>query len=191
MKFKINRRLNFSELKRIAIIGPPGSGKSTLARKIGEITGIEYHHLDKYYHNAGWVPKPKDEFRKIVAELVSKDEWIIDGNYRGTLELRALRADLIVYINYPSVFSIYRIYKRIFKSKLGLIKRNDIPEDCYEAWIPLDLILWTWNFNRKNKPDIFRILNDLNINESVINILNNLKETEKFLKEFSLQYENK
>lgn len=183
--------MDYKKIKRIAIIGSPGAGKSTMAKKLGEVTGIEYFHLDKYYHNSGWVPKPKEEFRKIVSELVLKEEWIMDGNYRGTLDLRAERADLIIFLNYSSVFSIYRIYKRIFKSKLGRENRTDIPEDCYEEWLPIDFTKWTWNYNKTCVPDTYRILSELNVSESVLKIFKRVKDSEKFIKEFSKHYENK
>lgn len=183
--------MDYKKIKRIAIIGSPGSGKSTMAKKLGEITGIEYHHLDKYYHNANWVPKPKEEFRNIVSELASKDEWIMDGNYRGTLDLRVNRADLVIFLNYSSVFSIYRIYKRIFKSKLGRVKRTDIPEDCHDGWFPKEFIMWTWNYNKNILPDTYRILSELKINESSLKVFKRVRDTEIFLNEFKKHYESK
>jgi hypothetical protein len=47
------------------------------------------------YWRAGWAPTPKDEWTRVVVELIADESWIIDGNYNGTLDLRFPAADTI------------------------------------------------------------------------------------------------
>lgn len=82
-------------MKRVLVIGPGGSGKSTLSTALGEILGIEVIHLDRFYWSAGWIEMPKDKWATTVDELLSRDAWIMDGNYSGTLAKRISASDTI------------------------------------------------------------------------------------------------
>lgn len=84
-------------MKKIAIIGSGGSGKSTLARDLGEILYIEVLHLDSLFWKPNWVGVPKVEQKKVQHELIKREEWIIDGNYGGTIDIRLNAADTIIF----------------------------------------------------------------------------------------------
>lgn len=84
-------------MRRIAVIGCGGAGKTTLSRELGEILKLPVYHLDSFFWNPGWVPTPPEEWRRIQEELVSRDEWIMDGDYGGTLDIRFGRADTIIF----------------------------------------------------------------------------------------------
>lgn len=101
-------------MKKIAIIGSGGSGKSTLALKLGQIRQLPVFHLDALNWNPGWVPTPKEEWNRLMEELVLQKEWIIDGNYGGTMNVRLREADTIIYLDYPTYISLYRAIKRTF-----------------------------------------------------------------------------
>lgn len=76
------------------IIGCCGAGKSTLARKLHAVAGLELIHLDRQYWKSGWIETEPEEWGEKVAGLVAKPNWIIDGNYGGTMDIRIKRADL-------------------------------------------------------------------------------------------------
>lgn len=65
------------------MIGSGGSGKTTVARALAQRTGLPLIHLDALYWRAGWQPTPPDDWRAKVQTLISRDTWIIDGNYGG------------------------------------------------------------------------------------------------------------
>ena len=88
-------------MKRVAVIGPPGAGKTTFARRLADKTGLPLIHLDAHFWNPGWVPTPREEWRARHAELLSPDEWIIDGVYPGTLEERVAAADTVIFLDVP------------------------------------------------------------------------------------------
>ena len=88
-------------MKRIIVIGCPGSGKSTLSRKLHKITGIPLFHLDMMYWNADRTIVDKAVFHQRLLNTIKKSEWILDGNYGSTLELRLKECDTVIFLDYP------------------------------------------------------------------------------------------
>lgn len=115
-------------MNKIAVIGSGGSGKSTFSRKLGNILNLPVYHLDTMYWNPGWIETPKDKWESVVRELADNDQWIIDGNYRSTMDIRLNSADTIIFLNMSTLLCTYRIIKRrfMFKGK----KRPDMTEGC-------------------------------------------------------------
>lgn len=143
-------------MKRILIIGSGGAGKSTLARRLGEITQIPVIHLDRLYWKPGWVKTGKDEWSEIVRREIEKETWIIDGNFGGTLEMRAEAADTIIFLDIPRLRCIYRIFKRwvMYRNK----HRPDMTPGCNEK-VDLEFFMWVWSYPRRSKPEKELILN--------------------------------
>lgn len=164
-------------MKRIMIIGCCGSGKSTLSRRLHQVTNLPLHHLDQYYFKPNWEVTPKEEWKEIVTELANKDQWIIDGNYGGTMEVRFERADTIVYMDYSTLRCLWRVLKRIWKYN-GKV-RPDMPEGCKERFDMGFLhYVATYNLLRRKK-----ILDNLKAqaNKKHVIRLRNDKEIDLFL----------
>ena len=89
-------------MKKIIIIGCPGSGKSTLARALHELTKIPLHYLDMMYWNYDRTIVDKPIFRERLADAMSGDSWIIDGNYSSTMEMRIAACDTVILLDYPT-----------------------------------------------------------------------------------------
>ena len=119
-------------MQRVLVIGSPGSGKSTLAAELARRTGLPLIHLDQQHWRSGWTETPKDEWRRQVAELVAGEQWIIDGNYGGTLEQRLARADTVIDLEFPAWLCVWRILRRVASSR-GRV-RADMAEGCPEHW---------------------------------------------------------
>lgn len=81
---------------RIMIMGNCEAGKSSFSRKLGFRTGFPVVHLDALYWQPGWVETPRDQFRRLQHEALVGPDWIVDGNYGGTLEERLAVADVVV-----------------------------------------------------------------------------------------------
>ena len=126
-------------MKKVILIGSGASGKSTMARQLGEKLKIEVYHLDALFWQPNWVGVPKDEQRKVQNELVKKEEWIIDGNYGGTMEIRLNAADTIIFLDIHRVICVYRAFKRIVQYRN--ITRPDMGEGCEERF---DLQFFKW-----------------------------------------------
>ena len=114
------------------VIGCSGSGKSTFSRKIADIIEIPIYHLDKYYWKPNWTETKKSDWEKIVAKLAALPNWIIDGNYGGTMDIRIKEADTIIYLDRSSWTCLWRVIKRIYKYH-GQV-RPDMPEGCKERF---------------------------------------------------------
>lgn len=138
-------------MEKILVMGNPGSGKSTLAVGLGEILHLPVIHLDKLYWQPGWVELDDESWTAIQHELVEGNEWIIDGNYLKTLELRLPHADTIFFHDYSTALSFRRIMVRTFKN-FGRT-RPDMGEGCPEKLDPA-FIKFCWQFNRRYKPAI-------------------------------------
>lgn len=89
-----------------------GAGKSTFARKLSDILQINVHHLDTMYWEPGWVEAAFEDFKSRQQEVINQQEWIIEGNYRNTFEMRVEKADTIIYIEKPLTVCLYRVMKR-------------------------------------------------------------------------------
>ena len=66
-------------MKRVAVFGNAGGGKSTLARRLADLTGLPLHPVDTMQWTAAADPVPHDEYLKAHADLLRREEWIIDG----------------------------------------------------------------------------------------------------------------
>ena len=87
--------------KKIAVIGCPGSGKTTFSKKLAAITALPLYHLDLIYWKSDATHLQRPEFKQKQEEIVSNDEWIIDGNFKRTLEIRIKNAELIYFLDLP------------------------------------------------------------------------------------------
>ena len=66
-------------MKRVAVFGNAGGGKSTLARRLAELTGLPLYVMDMMQFRPGGMKVPQHEFLQAHADLLRRDEWIIDG----------------------------------------------------------------------------------------------------------------
>lgn len=164
-------------MKKIILIGSGGAGKSTLARRLGEALGIKVFHLDKLHWLPGWTSPPKDEWRKTVKQLLEKDEWIIDGNFNSTMELRMAASDTVIYLDFPRAICVYRALKRVLKYYNKT--RPDMGEGCREK-LDFEFLQWVWKFPETDKPKIEERLNKLGGDQRIIR-LRSPKAVENFL----------
>ncbi|MBK7894182.1 MAG: hypothetical protein IPJ90_04695 [Anaerolineaceae bacterium] len=128
---QFNRPLEGStSMKRILIIGSSGSGKSTLARQLGAKLELPVIHLDRHFWHPGWVGTPAPEWRNTVYDLVKRDSWIMDGNYRDTMDIRLEAADSVVFLDLSPWICALRAIKRRIKYRKR--PRPDIADGCIE-----------------------------------------------------------
>ena len=166
-------------LKRILIIGSGGAGKSTLARDLGAILDLPVIHLDQLYWKAGWEKPSKDEWAVTVDRVIAGKEWIMDGNFGGTLPQRIKRADAIILLDVSRWICLWRVARRAVKYR-GM-HRPDMAPGCQERF-DLEFIRWIWNYPKKSKPAKLALLEATSPDQRVV-VLQSAREIAEFLDE--------
>ena len=108
-------------MKRTVVIGCSGSGKSVFSRKLRDATGLSLYYLDMIWHKPDGTNISREEFDKQLDSIISRDSWIIDGNYQRTLETRIKACDTVFLFDLPTEICIEGALSRIGK------KREDMP----------------------------------------------------------------
>ena len=170
-------------MKRVVVIGSGGSGKSTFSRALGEIAGLPVIHLDTLFWGPNWTSTPKSEWVEVVRRELERDEWIIDGNFGSTREMRMRAADTIIMLDLPRRVCIYRIVKRMIKYRNK--KRPDMAEGCFERF-DLEFITWVWNYRKDSRKRAFREL-ETQTDKNII-ILKSRREVADFLDAMRLEF---
>lgn len=163
-------------MKRVIIIGSGGAGKSTFARHLHELTGLPLFHLDKIYWQPNWTEMPKAEMREIIINLLKGEEWIIDGNFNSTMELRTAASDTVIFLDMPHYLCIFQSLKRVIKYYNKA--RPDMGENCPEKF-DLEFLGWVWNFPKLNKPKIESRLESAGKEKNIVR-LKSRKEIESY-----------
>ena len=84
--------------KKIIVLGCSGSGKSTFSRKLHELTGLPLTHLDNVWWKADRTHISRDEFDKALDRILQGKEWIVDGDYSRTYDIRFQACDTVFFL---------------------------------------------------------------------------------------------
>ena len=110
---------------KIAILGYVGSGKTYISNYISDKEKVPVLHLDAVKFDKKWKPIDDSLVLPIVAEFMSKDDWIIDGYYKTLLfEERLEKADMIILMLLPRLLCFARAFKRRKARKLEGYKND-------------------------------------------------------------------
>ena len=125
------------------------AGPTTLARELAPLLGLPLVHMDQLGWQAGWVETEKAELIARLAEVVTRDEWLIEGNYGSTLGPRLERADTVIYLDFPITLCLSRLTRRIINHRGR--SRPDMPEGCLERLDPA-FFWYVMNWNTGPRP---------------------------------------
>lgn len=146
------------EIKKISIIGNACSGKTQLSRVLAEKYKLPITHVDSIQFLPGMKLRDPSSTRKILEEVTSRNEWIIDGfGPLKIIESRLQKSDLVIFIR----LSIWRNYWWCIKRQArGLfIRRTELPEGCFEGTLEQTFKLFKtiWNVHHGMWPQLDRI----------------------------------
>ncbi len=137
-------------MKKVIVIGCPGAGKSTFARRLRDKTGLPLYPLDLIWHKSDRTTVTREEFDRALSEILNTDQWIIDGNYGRTLEMRFMACDTVFLLDLPLDVCLSGVEARI-----GRV-REDMPwvEEEFDA----EFKDWIMRFSRDEMPRIREML---------------------------------
>ena len=164
-------------MKKVIVIGCPGSGKSTFSKALNKITKIPLYHLDMLFWNEDKTTVEKSVFLHRLLKITENSDWIIDGNYSSTMELRMETCDTVVFLDYPLDVCLSGIRERKGKP------RSDMPwiEDGEEDAEFVDFIK---NYNTQSRPKVIELLKKYSHKD--IYIFSNRIQAEEFLKNMTI-----
>lgn len=158
-------------MRKIIVIGCPGSGKTTFAEKLNKITGIPLYHLDAIWHKPDKTHIPREEFDSRCLEIFGTPEWIIDGNYNRTLQMRLKNCDTVFLFDLPTDLCVAGAKERLSSP------RYDLP--WIEKELSAEFEKQIIDFPKKFLPNIYKLL--LNHKEKQIFIFKSRKEADEYL----------
>ena len=167
-------------MKKVIVIGCPGSGKSTFSKRLKEITNLPLYHLDMLYHYEDGSHITREEFKDKLRVIFKDDEWILDGNYQGTLEFRIRECDTIFLLDYPMEVCVKGAEDRVG------IKKDDIP--WFEETLNEDFKKRIMKFSEECLPEIYGLIDKYKEEKEII-IFKTRKEADDYLKELEKNYE--
>jgi adenylate kinase family enzyme len=164
-------------MRRMQIIGCGGSGKSTFARNLGQILNLDVYHLDTIFWKPGWIEIPREKFIIELDKVFATDNWIMDGNYGGTMELRFGKSDTIIFLDLPTWICLFGAFRRRLTYRGR--SRPDMTEGNEER-ITIEFYKWIFNYRRTRRPAILAMLERYSDSKSVI-ILKSRRQAQEFL----------
>jgi adenylate kinase family enzyme len=158
-------------MKKIIIIGCPGSGKTTFAEKLKDKIGLPLYYLDAIWHKSDRTHISREEYDARLAEILSLDSWIIDGNYSRTIETRISACDTVFLFDLPVDVCLDGAISRLGKG------RYDMP--WIETEEDSEFIEFIKNYNEQQKPKVLELLKKYS--DKNIIILESREQADAFL----------
>lgn len=137
-------------MRRVTVTGISGSGKTTLARRLAAVLDVPYLELDAEFHQAGWIERPREEFRAVVDAHTATGAWVVDGSYHSRVgDLTWGRADTVVWLDPPRWRGMWRVTTRTLRR---VATREELWNGNREPWTNLlpwkppaeNLLRWAW-----------------------------------------------
>ena len=159
-------------MKKIVIIGCPGSGKSYFSKQLKEELNIPLYHLDLIWNKEDKTTLTREEFDIELQKIFNTDNWIIDGNYQRTLDLRISNATTVILLDYPLDICLNGALSRVG------IKRDDMP--WKEETLDENFKQYIIKFSENNLPEIYKILDKYKDKKEII-IFKTREESQEYL----------
>ena len=164
---------------KVLIVGCGGAGKSTLAVEMGKRFGLPVVHLDKLWWLPDWQNRTEQEFDEMLASELTKEDWIIEGNFLRTFEIRLKYADFCVFLDYDTELCLQSVYERAKKYEGKT--RPDMTDGCTEQ-VDDEFKQWIISYKENHRP---RMLSKLQNSSVPYIIFQTRNDTANWLDEFT------
>lgn len=170
-------------MKKIVIIGWPASGKSTFSETLAHLMNIPVYHLDALYWKPGHIAISNEDWIKLQYRMISGEYWIVEGNYRTTLNIRLSAADSIIFFDMPMSVclrnAIIRMIRHYGRERIGMSAGNS---ERLDRHFLMRLMRIFWIYPALERGETIRLVKSLGVEKNVL-IFRNYRETVKFIKE--------
>lgn len=161
-------------MNKAIIIGCPGSGKTTFAEKLQKCTGLPIYYLDAIWHKPDKTHIPREEFDQRIEEIFETPRWIIDGNYKRTIEMRMKQCDTVFLFDLPVEMCLQGVTDRVGK------ERYDLP--WLETELDPEFKQFIEDFPKDTLPYIYELIEKYKDEKRVI-IFKSREEADGFIEE--------
>lgn len=147
-------------MKKAIVIGCPGSGKTTFAEKLSESTGLPIFYLDAIWHKPDKTHISREDFDERITEIFKTSEWIIDGNYNRTIEIRIQQCDTVFLFDLPAEVCLQGAKERLGKGRYDLPWIEKELDSEFEGFIK--------DFSKTSLPKIYELINKYKSKKQII-----------------------
>ncbi len=174
---------------RIVILGTTGSGKTTLSRRLSRMLSVPTIELDAIRHGPNWAETPDDIFRERVADSLSTEGWIVDGNYSMVRDIIWPRATTLIWLDYSFPLVFWRLFWRTMTR--GIMRKklwNDNREDLWRHFLTRDsLFLWAFRTHWRRRKSLTSVLTSPDYSHIEVLRFKSVRETRLWLERIRSQ----
>lgn len=164
-------------MNKVIVIGSSGSGKTTFSNKLALLCNLPLYHLDAIFWKADKSHITRDEFDKKLSNIIDTNQWIIDGDYSRTYEIRFTHADTIIFLDYPLEVCLEGVQARIGK------KREDMP--WIETTLDEEFKNWIINWHKETHPKVLELIEKYKDNKNIL-VFKTRQEANLFLENYNI-----
>ena len=126
-----------------------------MAGRLAQRLHVPHIELDALHWKSNWEHRMDEELRQLVDVATQASAWVVDGNYSVTRDIIWLRAQAVVWLDYPfwTVFwqLWWRIWRRWWTRELLWGNNRESLLVHFKLWSDDSLIKWLFKTYRRRK----------------------------------------